>query len=175
MQTRILGGLSAGLIALVFAGCSSSSSSPSTTTTTSTTAPAPAVSGASSPRVLGTQFATAFHSPAKFCTTYAVPSQVSGCTGDLSHGGVSLKDWKVGNVTVQGNQAVITFTGTACQGSQCVSNSDPNAATDPESAVYAGSTFAETFATANDPNSQNNSPFIAAAVQQGGTWYASGF
>jgi hypothetical protein len=94
---------------------------------------------------------------------------------DLSQGGTTLKDWKVGNVTVQGDQAVITFTGTACQGSQCVSNSDPNAATNPESAVYAGSSFAETFAAANDPNSQNNSPFIAAAVLQGGTWYASGF
>ena len=174
MQRRIVGGFSAGVLVLLLAGCSSATSSP-TTTTTSTTEPATAVSGASSPEKLGAQFAGSLHAPTKFCTTYAVPSQVPACTSDLSQGGVSLKNWKVGHVTVLGDQAVITFTGTACQGSQCVSNSDPNAATDPESAMYAGSSFAATFAAANDPNNQNNSPFIAAAVQQGGTWYASGF
>jgi hypothetical protein len=100
---------------------------------------------------------------------------VSSCTGDLGQAGGSLKDWKVGNVTIDAGQAVITFTGTACQGSQCVSNSDPNAATNPESAVYAGSSFAATFAVANDPSNQNNSPFVAAAVEQSGRWYASGF
>jgi hypothetical protein len=177
MNSRILGGLSAGLIALLLAGCSSSSSSPPTTTTTSTTLPATAVSGAGSPRDLGVQYADALKmGAAKFCTTYALPSQVSECSGDLSQlTGASLKGFKVGAVAVQGDQAVISFTGTACAGSQCVSNSDPNGATDPESAVYVGSSFAELFAAANNPNSQSNSPFIGAGVQQGGRWYASGF
>ena len=76
---------------------------------------------------------------------------------------------------MQGDQAIVTFTGTACQGSQCVSNSDPNAATAPSSAYYAGADFAAAFATANNPSSQNSSPFVAAAVQQDGRWYASGF
>ena len=76
---------------------------------------------------------------------------------------------------VQGTQAVITFTGTACSGAQCMSNSDPTAATNPNSAAYAGPTFAAAFATADDPNSQHSSPFVAAAVAQGGAWYASGF
>ena len=97
------------------------------------------------------------------------------CTGDFTSGQVSFKDWKVGDVTVQGSQALITYTGTVCQGSQCVSNSDPKAATTPASAAYAGSSFADAFATANDPNSQNSTPFVAAAVQQGGKWFASGF
>jgi hypothetical protein len=176
MKTRILGGLSGALIALALAGCSSSSSSSTTTTTTSTTLPATGVSGASSPRALGAVYAGALKDGAKFCTAYALPAQVSGCTADLSQAtGASLKGFKVGAVAVQGSQAVITFTGTACAGGQCVSNSDPNAGTNPESAVYGGSTFAELFAAANDPNSANDSPFIAAAVQQGGRWYASGF
>jgi hypothetical protein len=88
---------------------------------------------------------------------------------------VTIKDWAVGNVTVQGDQAVVTFTGTDCQGSQCVSNSDPNAATASSSAFYAGPDFAAAFAAANNPNSPTSSPFVAAAVQQDGRWYASGF
>ncbi|MGA2837117.1 MAG: hypothetical protein ABSF84_11025 [Acidimicrobiales bacterium] len=184
MHIRLVGGLGAGILALLLTGCSSSASSSSTTakasttsTTTSTTGATTDTTGASSAQELGTQFADAVEggSPASFCTTYAVPSQVSECTGDVTSGKVSFKDLKVGDVTVQGSQAVITLTGTACEGSQCVSNSDPNAATDPESAVYAGSTFAEAFATANNPNSQNSSPFVVAGIQQGGAWYASGF
>ena len=180
MRKRILGVLGASVVVLVLAGCSSSSSPPTSTTTpppasTSTTKPATATSGASSPQALGTMFATAFQSPATFCTAYAAPSQVAKCSTDLIHVGVTLKNWEVGNVSVQGDQAVITFTGTSCQGTQCGSNSDPNATTNPESPFFVGTTFAETFAGANDPNSQNSSPFIAAAVQQDGRWYASGF
>ncbi len=178
MRTRILGGTGAVALALVLTGCSSSSASPTTTTTTSTTvAAATTTSGASTAQELAAKTAEALMggSASKFCVSYAVESQVSSCTSDISSSGVTFKDWKVGAVTVQGDQAVITFTGTTCQGSTCVSNSDPNAATDPESAAYAGSSFAETFATANNPNSENGSPFVAAAVQQNGAWYASGF
>jgi hypothetical protein len=117
MNTWILGGLSAALIAIALAGCSSSSSSSTTTTTTSTTLPAAGVSGASSPRALGVVYAGALKNGAKFCTAYALPAQVSDCTADLSQAkGASLKGFKVGAVAVQGTQAVITFTGTACSG-----------------------------------------------------------
>lgn len=184
MKAQLLGGMAAGVLALTLAGCSSSATSTPTTvksststTSTSTTLPATTTTGASSPEVLANQFVAAIQSKntSAFCTTYAVPDQVSACAGDFSSGGVSFKDWKVGVVSTQGMQAVISFTGTACQGSQCVSNSDPKSATDPESSAYVGSSFDALFAAANDPNSQNSSPFLAAAVQQGGAWYASGF
>ena len=175
-----------GLVALLLAGCSSSSSSStttkptaSTTTTvaaTSTTGAA-ATTGAASAQDLATAFVTAVagSSPASFCTTHAVPGQVSSCTSAAAGSGTTFKGWAVGDVTFQGDQAVITYTGTVCQGGQCISNSDPEAATNPSSAVYAGATSAAAFATADDPNSQNSSPFVAAGVQQSGRWYASGF
>ena len=139
MRTRTIGGLVAGGLALLSAGCSSSSSAPSTTTAAAST------------------------------TTSSVGTTPS--TADFTGGKATFKDWAVGDVTVQGDQAVITFTGTACQGGQCVSNSDPKAATNSASAIFAGSTFAEAFATADNPNSQNSPPFVAAAVQQRG-WRA---
>ena len=189
MRTRIVDGLIAGAAAVALAGCSSSYSTPSTTaastastttsTATSTTTAGPAAhpTGAPSAQDLAAEFVTATSSPAPatFCTTYALPSEVATCTKDFTGFGVTFKQWAVGDVTVQGTQAVITYTGSACSGSQCVSNSDPQGATDPESAAYAGSTFDAAFATANDPNSPNSTPFVAAAVEQDGAWYASGF
>jgi hypothetical protein len=183
MRTRILGGLGVGLLTLTLAGCSSSSSSPTTTAktaaaaSTSTTSQFSAATGASSAQELANRFAAAANggSLASFCAHCAVPSQVTTCAGDFSGGQVTVKNWRVGEVTVQGPHAVITNTGTACAGSRCISNSDPKAASNPNSAAYAGTTFVDAFVAANDLNSQTSTSFVAAAVLQIGEWYASGF
>ena len=72
-------------------------------------------------------------------------------------------------MVIQGNQAIIKFTGTVCQGAQCVSNTDPSVGT------ADGTSFAEAFATANNVNSPNSTPFVNAAVLQNGRRYVTGF
>ena len=181
MSKRLVGGAALAFVGLALAGCSSSSTSATTTTaaatattstTTSTTTSAPAATtGGATPQDVATAFIAALQTPdpSSFCATYAVSDQVSSCKSDLSQAGSTAKGLAVGNVQIDGNQAVINITGTFCQGAQCASNSDPNAA------MSNGTSFSDAFATANDPNSANASPFSAAAVLVNGRWYASGF
>ena len=182
MSKRLVGGAALAFVGLALAGCSSSSTSATTTTaaapattsttTTSTTAAAPAATtGGATPQDVATAFIAALQTPdpSTFCATYAVSDQVSSCKSDLSQAGATAKGLAVGNVQIEGNQAVVNITGTFCQGAQCASNSDPNAA------MSDGTSFSDAFATANDPNSANASPFSAAAVLVNGRWYASGF
>jgi len=72
-------------------------------------------------------------------------------------------------VDVQGSQAILNITGSICQVCQCQSNTDPNVGT------VSGTSSGDAFAGANNPNGQNGSPFVVAAVRQNGDWYASGF
>lgn len=182
MKVRLVGGAMLALVGVALAGCSSSSSSATTTTPTTTggsgattsSAPAPASVGAASPRDLGTAWlaAVATPHPESFCA-YAAPGQAASCMSTLTvpagQSAPTYKNAAVGNVVTQQNQAIINFTGTVCQGAQCVSNTDPSVGT------ADGTSFAEAFATANNPNSPNSTPFVNAAVLQNGRWYASGF
>jgi len=188
MTRRIIGATALGVIGLALAGCSSSSGSSTTTTTsssgsstpgatgstgtTATTGSTPASTGSASAKDVGTAYITLStgSDPTAFCK-YAVPDQVSACQTDLTPSGTPLKfnNMALGTVDVQGSQAVINITGSFCQGGQCQSNSDPNVATS------GGTSFSDAFAAANDPNSQDGSPFVIAAVLQNGAWYASGF
>jgi hypothetical protein len=182
MSKRLVGGAVLAFVGLALAGCSSSSTSATTTTaaakattttsTTSTTVAAPAgTTGAATPQDIGTAFLAAIQSsdPSSFCDSYVVSDQVSNCKSDVSQSGSTFKGMAMGQVQVDGSQAIVNITGTICQGAQCASNSDPN------SAMSDGTSFSDAFAAANDPNDSNSSPFVAAAVLVNGRWYASGF
>ena len=182
MNRRIIGGAVFAVIGLALAGCSSSSGSSTTTTAassgssttgaTGTTGGTAASAGAASAKDLGTAFITfsTGSDPTAFCK-YAIPDQVSACKSDLTPSGTPLKfnNLALGTVDVQGSQAILNITGSICQGGQCQSNTDPNVGTSD------GTSFSDAFAAANDPTSQNGSPFVVAAVLQNGVWYASGF
>lgn len=116
-----------------------------------------------------------------FCAL-AAPGQGAKCTSDTASAGtlVTFQHVAIGTVDVVGDKAVVTLTGTICQvgqspstqgtqGSQCQTNSTPNAVTRNRQ------TFVQGFANADDPASRNGSPFVTALVQQDGRWYASGF
>lgn len=185
MNKRIPGGVMAVLVGLTLAGCSSSSSSSSTTgspatpttsvdaatTTSTTTESASPPTGAATARALGAAYVALLPTgdPGSFCTAYAVASQVSACRMVIADSGVTFSHMALGTVTVNGDHAVITTTGTACKGTQCISNADANRA------MAGGIPFVAAYASADNPDSPTGSPFVGAAVRVGGRWFARGF
>ena len=174
MNGRLAALTGATVLGIALAGCSSSSSSPTTTTkpAASSTSTAPGT-GLASAQAVGAAYVAAITSKdfSGFCAI-AAPGQEQKCTDDVSavtSGGVTYSNWALGKVTVQGDQAIINFTGTGCSGEQCGSNSDP------DSAQSDGTSFAKAFSAANNPNDPNSSPFATSAVRIDGKWYASGF
>lgn len=101
----------------------------------------------------------------------AVPNQQAACKANLASAlsqGVRFINISLGTVTVNGTQALFVLTGTFCDStSKCLSNSDPNAATD------SGQTFAQVYASALSTTASN--PFIAPLVEENGKWYLTGF
>ena len=175
MNGRLAALTGATVLGIALSGCSSSSSSSTTTTTkpaASSTSTAPGT-GLASAQAVGDAYIAAVHSKnfGGFCAI-AAPGQEQTCIDDVSavaNGAVTYSNWALGTVTVQGDQAIINFTGTGCSGEQCASNGDPN------SAQSDGTSFAKAFSAANNPNDPNSSPFATSAVRVDGQWYASGF
>ena len=181
MNKWIPGGAMVIVVGLSLAGCSSSNSSTSTTgsqapPTTSadvatTTQPTTPPTGAATARALGAAYVALLPTgdPGSFCTGYAVASQVSACRMVLAGSGVTFSHMALGTVTVDGDHAVITTTGMACKGTQCITNTDANRA------MGGGTPFVAAYASADNPNSPTGSPFVGAAVRVGGRWFARGF
>lgn len=183
MNRWIPGGVMIVVVGLAIAGCSSSSSSTSTTgsqatpttsagaTATSTTESTTPPTGAATAQALGAAYVALLPTsdPGSFCTAYAVVSQVSACRMVVAGSGVTFSHMALGKVTVHGDHAVITTTGMACKGTQCITNSDANRA------MAGGTPFAAAYASADNPNSPTGSPFVGAAVRVGGRWFARGF
>jgi hypothetical protein len=151
--------------AIALAGCSSSSSSsPTSTSSTSTTT-------TNSPQALAAELVEKLNAnDLNAVCTLALPSEkaacASGATTMASNDG-TYKNLVLGKVHVDGPQAVLSMTGSACAGSVCDSN------TDPDGAFSKGQSFAEAFSSANAAHT--GSPFYVPLIQQGGTWYVSGF
>jgi len=108
-----------------------------------------------------------------FCSL-AVPSEAARCRTTLSSSSASqvkFKDLAVGTVTVQGDKALVVFTGSICDptGAQCQTNTDPNAA------LANGTSFDKAYAAALNGSNGSSSAFASALVHQGGLWYATGF
>jgi zinc-ribbon domain len=100
----------------------------------------------------------------------APPAQQAKCQSDVSQMSVqhaTFTNLALGTVTVNGDQALFTMTGTACVGStgQCTSNSDPNVA------MSAGQTFQQAYA--ETVSATSSTVFIWSLVKQSGKWYVT--
>jgi hypothetical protein len=129
-------------------------------------------SSSTSPQSVAATAATDLRSGnyAQLCTL-APPAQGQRCRNDMnqiSTHDIAYKPVSLGKVTVSGDRALFVLTGSVCEGSgQCLSNNDASAATDK------GKTFNQVYAAAIGPSS--SSPFILPMVEQGGSWYVTGF
>ena len=107
---------------------------------------------------------------AEYCSQ-AVPAELSSCLSEAPNSAdtpFSTKNFKLGEVVVQGSEALFVNTGTICAGGKCKSNSDPKAGLD------SGQSFKQVYALEVSPT-QSGPAWVAALVDQKGHWYLTGF
>ena len=104
---------------------------------------------------------------AGYCSA-AIPAQRSACLSQFSGAAATITNFRVGEVTVEGNEALFVDTGTICVAGTCHTNADPKAGLDD------GKTFAQVYAL-EISSTQVGPPWVSAMMQVGGTWYLTGF
>ncbi len=104
---------------------------------------------------------------AGYCSA-AIPAQRSACLSQFSGAAATITNFRVGEVTVEGNEALFVNTGTICVAGTCHTNSDPKAGLDD------GKTFAQIYAL-EISSTQVGPTWVSAMTHVGGTWYLTGF
>jgi hypothetical protein len=136
--------------------------------------PAPSAPGNSSPGavVQGIVTANATNQLASGCA-YVEPSFEAQCSQDaasaLASQIVSVKNFAIGYVVIDGTQALVGYTGTTCGADlapQCETNTNP-------AAIFStGQSFQTLWTEANDFNSSNaNTYSLYPCIEINGQWY----